>query len=166
MSIHDTHPFATPEGERDPLRQFRGRSPAPVGLWTAGEAGGRVGLTVSSFLVADGDPARVLGLLDEDSELWEAEPESFVVHLLAPGQEYVAEVFAGAAPSPGGPFRQGAWTASRWGPVLSGAAGWLGCRRVEEPPRHVGWALLVEAVVEHAEVGTADALSHVRGRYR
>ncbi len=121
---------------------------------------------MSSFLVAEGDPARVLGLVDEDSDFAEAEPERFVVHLLAPGQEYLADVFAGTAPSPGGPFRQGEWTDSAWGPVLTGAAGHLGVRRVPEVARHVGWALLLEGMVEHVSLGEADALSHVRGRYR
>ncbi|GGF38404.1 hypothetical protein GCM10011519_10010 [Marmoricola endophyticus] len=167
MTIHDSHPFATPEGDRDPLRRFRGRTPAPVSLWTTGEGPARSGLTVSSFLVADGEPARVLGLVDEDSELWDAEPERLVVALLSAGQEYLADVFAGLAPSPGGPFRQGSWEQSEWGPVPDGAAGWLGVRRVPEPPRHVGWGLLVEAVVEQVRLGPADdVLLHARGRYR
>lgn len=166
MSIHSEHPFAVPSGDRDPVRRFRGRTPAPVGLFTSGSGGSRVGLTVSSFLVAEGDPARVLGLLDEDSDFAEAEPETFVVHLLAPGQEYLADVFAGTAPSPGGPFRQGEWTDSAWGPVLTGAAGHLGVRRVPEVTRHVGWTLLLEGIVEQVSLGDAEAMTHVRGRYR
>ena len=166
MSIHSEHPFATAPGDRDPVRRFRGRTPAPVGLFTAGSGRDRVGLTVSSFLVAEGDPARVLGLVDEDSAFAEAEPERFVVHLLAPGQEYLADVFAGTAPSPGGAFRQGEWTDSAWGPVLTGAAGHLGVRRVPEATQHVGWALLLEGVVEEVSLTDTEALIHVRGRYR
>ncbi|MCW2757953.1 MAG: flavin reductase [Nocardioidaceae bacterium] len=164
MTIHTDHPFTS--GDRDPVRRFRGRAPAPVGLWTAGSGRDRVGLTVSSFLVADGEPSRVLGLVDEDSAFWDEEPTVFVVHLLAPGQEYLADVFAGTAPSPGGTFTQGTWSDSPWGPVLEGTAGHLGVRRVPQPPRHVGWGLLVEGVVEDASVTDADALVHVRGRYR
>ena len=76
-----------------------------------------------------------------------------------------AEVFAGAAPAPGGMFTQGEWSDSAWGPVLQGSAGWIGLK-LEPEAREVGWRLLVEGVVEHAEVGDREALTHVRGRYR
>ena len=67
--IHATDPFATPEHERSPVRRFRGRLAAAVTLWTAP---GPAGLTVSSTLVADGEPGRLLGLLDDESDLWTA----------------------------------------------------------------------------------------------
>ncbi|RLV48892.1 flavin reductase [Nocardioides mangrovicus] len=164
MTIHDEHPFLPERGDRDPLRRFRGRMPSPVTVWTAGTGVARVGLTVSSVLVADGDPARVLGLVDEDSTFADDLPETFVVNLLAPAHAYLADAFAGTAPSPGGPFRQGTWRESEWGPTLDGAAGWLGARRHEEP-RQVGWPLLVTAVVEQVELGEGEALGHLRGRY-
>ena len=69
VTIHSEHPFLPPEGERSPVRRFRGRMPSPVSVWTAERDGRRAGWTVSSILVADGDPALVLGLVDEDSEL-------------------------------------------------------------------------------------------------
>ena len=69
MTIHHCDPFATPEGQRSPVRRLRGRLAAPVTLWTAP---GPAGLTVSSMLVAGGEPGRVLGLIDEESELWSA----------------------------------------------------------------------------------------------
>ena len=69
VTIHSTDPFATPEEERSPVRRFRGRLPAAVTLWTAP---GPAGLTVSSTLVAAGDPGRVLGLVDDESDLWTA----------------------------------------------------------------------------------------------
>jgi hypothetical protein len=42
----------------------------------------------------------------------------------------------------------------------------MGVRRTATEPREVGWGLLVEGVVEHVEVGDAEAMMHVRGRYR
>ena len=182
MTIHSEHPFATPAGDRDPLRRFRGRMASGVSVWTAGEGRDRVGWTVSSFLVADGDPGEVVGVLDEDSALGERLADAgdgtggpgatFVVNLLAWEQRNLAEAFAGLAPAPGGVFRLGAWTGSDWGPVLEGSVGWLGARLRPGPVEHAGWGLLVRATVEHVEVGrevggTGGALlAHVLGRYR
>ena len=58
MTIHSTDPFATPEEQRSPLRRLRGRLAAPVTLWTADGPAGPAGLTVSSMLVAEGEPGR------------------------------------------------------------------------------------------------------------
>lgn len=169
MTIHSEHPFLPPEGERDPLRRFRGRLPAPVTLWTAGTGADRAGLTVSSVLVADGDPARILALVDEDSDLVAAATRTRTVAVSALAWQHrgLADAFAGTAPAPGGAYRLGEWEESAWGPVLRGTPGWVGARLVDEKPRHVGWALLLEAVVERAEVVSDDPiLTHVRGRYR
>ncbi|MGA8851354.1 MAG: flavin reductase family protein [Aeromicrobium sp.] len=165
MSIHSDHPFATPEGDRDPLRRLRGRMAAPVTVWTTGTGKERHGLTISSVVVAEGEPAHVLGLVDEDADFWTARPETVVVNLLGSPHRYVADVFAGSAPAPGGMFTQGEWDDSPWGPVLRDSVGWIGLRLAPDP-REVGWRLLVDGVVEHAEVGEADPLIHLRGRYR
>ena len=74
VTIHSDHPFLPPEGERSPLRRFRGRMVAPVSLWTAYAGERRVGWTVSSLLVADGPEPMLLGLLDPDADLTEADP--------------------------------------------------------------------------------------------
>ena len=166
MTIHTDHPFVPPEGDRDPLRRLRGRMPSPVTVWATGEGRARAGLTISSLLVAGGEPARVLGLVDADSDFWDADPTTWVVTVLGTEHRFLADVFAGTAPAPGGPFTSGTWTDSRWGPVLDGSAGWMGVRLADVEPRPVGWGLLVEGVVEHVEVGDADAMMHVRGRYR
>jgi flavin reductase (DIM6/NTAB) family NADH-FMN oxidoreductase RutF len=166
VTIHSDHPFVPPEGERDPLRRLRGRMPSPVSVWTTGAGRDRTGLTISSLLVAAGEPARVLGLVDADSDFWDADPATWVVNVLGTEHRLLADVFAGTAPAPGGPFTTGAWTDSDWGPVLGGSAGWMGVRRADTAPRPVGWGLLVEGVVEHVGLGDADAMVHLRGRYR
>jgi len=170
VSIHADHPFLPPEGERDPLRRLRGRVPAGVSVWTAGDDRRRAGWTVSSFLLADGDPAELLGLVDEEADLVDllAETGTLVVNLLSWEQRQLADVFAGLAPAPGGPFRVGRWTDSVWGPVLQGAVGWVGARLLAPPAEHAGWGLLLRARVEHAALDAADApvLESFRGRYR
>lgn len=165
MTIHTTHPFEPGEGDRDPLRRLRGRLPSPVSVWTTGVGRSRAGLTVSSFLVAAGEPARVLGLVDEESELWDERPEVLVVNVLGADHAWLADAFAGTAPAPGGPFTLGSWSDTDWGPALDDAVAHVGVRLVEDDPRHVGWGLLLEAVVEHVDVGDGAALVHTRGRY-
>jgi flavin reductase (DIM6/NTAB) family NADH-FMN oxidoreductase RutF len=156
-------PFATPEGDRSPLRRLRGRLAAPVSLWTSP---GPAGLTVSSMLVVDGEPGRVLGLVDDESQLWTAIEESgrFAVAPLRERDRQLADRFAGLLPAPGGVFSTGRWRDTGYGPVLEDLATWAGCRLVDHRP--CGWALLVEGVVEQVEVGPQDApLVHYRGRY-
>lgn len=172
MTIHSEHPFLTPDDERDPVRRLRGRIGGTVSLWTAGEGIDRAGLTVSSYLVAPGDPGRVVGLLHPDSDLLErlVDTRCAVLQLLEWRHRDVADVFAGLLPSPGGPFRRGEWEQSAWGPRLVGAPAWAGLRLVDDAraaPREVGWSVLVEAVVEHVEIGEETApLVHRRGRYQ
>jgi 3-hydroxy-9,10-secoandrosta-1,3,5(10)-triene-9,17-dione monooxygenase reductase component len=164
MTIHSTDPFATPEGDRSPVRRLRGRLPVPVTLWTAP---GPAGLTVSSLVLADGDPGRVLGLLDEESDLWEAARAAgrFVVSVLGPAHRELADRFAGLMPAPGGLFRGYEWTETPYGPVPAGSGGWAGCRL--DAARPYGWSLLVEATVERVETEELDdPLLYFRGRYR
>jgi 3-hydroxy-9,10-secoandrosta-1,3,5(10)-triene-9,17-dione monooxygenase reductase component len=164
MSIHSTDPFATPEEERSPVRRLRGRLPAPVTLWTAP---GPAGLTVSSMLVADGQPGRVIGLIDDESDLWAAVEAAgcFAVTPLGPGHRQLADRFAGLMPAPGGLFRGYEWHETRYGPVPVDAGGFAGCRL--DRARPYGWGLLVEATIEQVELGPAgEPLLHYRGRYR
>ncbi|MGH3508669.1 MAG: flavin reductase, partial [Nocardioidaceae bacterium] len=60
MTIRSEHPFADPEPARDVVRRFRGRLGGTVSVWTSGSGDGRVGLTVSSLVVAQGEPGHVL----------------------------------------------------------------------------------------------------------
>ncbi|WP_041833012.1 flavin reductase family protein [Actinoplanes sp. N902-109] len=163
--IHSTDPFATPDQDKSPVRRLRGRLAAPVTLWTAP---GPAGLTVSSMLVADGDPGRVLGLVDEESDFWDAVSvaKRFAVTPLEPDDQQLADKFAGLMPAPGGLFASGDWVGTDYGPVPAGRNTWAGCRLDAERP--YGWALLVEATVETVAIGGAAGvpLMHFRGRYR
>lgn len=171
MTIHSEHPFLPPESERDPVRRLRGRLGGAVSLWTSGGGdtpGARAGLPVASLLVATGEPAHILALVDQDADLTERlrQTRTAVVHLLEWQHRNLADAFAGAAPAPGGAFRLGRWTDSTWGPVLSGASAWAGVRLGADPPTPVGWSLLVDTTVEYVEIGEESApLGHRRGRY-
>jgi flavin reductase (DIM6/NTAB) family NADH-FMN oxidoreductase RutF len=170
VSIHASDPFATPEDLRSPLRRLRGRLPAAVSLWTAGGAGGSAGtaagLTVSSMLVVDGDPGRVVGLVDDESDLWTAIEATgrFAVIPLAEGDNQLAERFAGLMPAPGGLFATGDWDTTDWGPVPRGYP-WAGCGL--DGARAFGWSLLVEATIQRVDLAATAAkpLLHHRGRY-
>lgn len=168
MSIHSEHPFATPEAERSPLRRLRGRLPAAVTVWTAAYRGRRAGLTIASTLVVDGDPGRLVGVVDPDADLWEVASAAgrFAVVPLVAGQQQLADQFAGLAPAPGGLFRDAAaWRDTDWGPVLADATTYAGCRI--DTFREVGWSLLVEATIDHLDIGDATpALLYHRARYR
>ncbi len=173
MTIHASHPFADPEP--DPVRRFRGRVGGTVSLWTSGDEAaeeGRAGLTVTSFLVAAGEQARVLALLDPDAALTETLLASGrgVVALLAWEHRALAEMFAGTAPAPGGMFRQAEFEQTAWGPRLATARTWAGVRL--EEAAEVGWSRLVTTVVEHLEIdgagegdGDEEPLRHRRGRF-
>ena len=164
MTIHEEHPFADPEP--DPVRRFRGRVGGTVSLWTSGGETARAGLTVTSFLVAAGEQARLLALLDPDADLTETllATGTGVVQLLGWEHRDLAEMFAGTAPAPGGRFSHAAFEQTDWGPRLASAASWAGVRVEGEQP--VGWSTLVTTVVEHLEVGDGDEpLRHHRGRF-
>jgi 3-hydroxy-9,10-secoandrosta-1,3,5(10)-triene-9,17-dione monooxygenase reductase component len=174
--IHHVDPFATPEPDRSPVRRLRGRLVAPVTLWTAYGAqvdrledqasgrGQRVALTVSSLLVADGEPGRILGLVDDESDLFAALTATgqFAVCPLAAGEQAVADQFAGLAPM----VSDVTWIDTEYGPVLAGDRSWVGCRL--EASRPFGWGQLVEATIAEVTIGADDTapLAHHRGRYR
>lgn len=169
MTIHPGNPFADPEP--DPVRRFRGRLGGAVSLWTSGTAEQRAGLTVSSLMVAGGEPPRLLGLLDPDSALREVLESTgrAVVHLLRWQHRDLAETFAGLFPAPGGLFRGDGWEQTSHGPRLRTATTWA---LVEVEEVHlVGWSGLAtcriaEVVVDDSDAETEDVLEHRRGRYR
>lgn len=161
--IHASDPFATPETDRSPVRRFRGRLAAAVTLWTSP---GPAGLTVSSTTIADGDPAKVLGLIDDESDLWDtiSQTRRFAVVPLTESDQQLADRFAGLMPAPGGLFAHGEWTETAYGPVPASAGAWIGCTLDADRP--LGWSLLVEATIAEVHVvHDAAPLLHYRGRY-
>jgi 3-hydroxy-9,10-secoandrosta-1,3,5(10)-triene-9,17-dione monooxygenase reductase component len=153
VSIEFGNPFATPPGRREPARRLRGRLAAPVTVWTSGHPG--AGLTVSSVLVAEGDPPRLLGLLDPVTRLSEtiAETGTFVVHVLGEDDQRLGERFAENRPPIRGQFEGLTVTPSAWGPVLAGTRPLASCRLAAIHP--MGRAELVEGVIEEITLPVA-----------
>jgi flavin reductase (DIM6/NTAB) family NADH-FMN oxidoreductase RutF len=164
LTIHSTHPFADPE--QDPVRRLRGRVGGAVALLTAGDSEGRAGLTVTSFMVANGEPARVLALVDPDSDLADVVERTgrLVLQLLSWPHRDLAEAFAGTAPAPGGPFRMAPFEDTPWGPRLADATAWAGAS--VESVAEVGWSSLLTCAVDELTVDDEESpLVHRRGRY-
>jgi 3-hydroxy-9,10-secoandrosta-1,3,5(10)-triene-9,17-dione monooxygenase reductase component len=167
IRIGGQYPFATPPERRGLARRLRGRLVAPVTVWTAGSLREGAGLTVSSVLVADGEPARVLGLIDPTSAFWEAmrEAGAFVVHVLAEEDRSLADRFAEIRPPIRGMFDGLEVEASRWGPVLGGSRPRVGCRL--SGAMTVGYAELVEGIAKEVELPDfGDPLAWLHGSYR
>ncbi len=165
--IHYEDPFATPAEKREPWRRLRGRLAAPVTLWTGGPPEARAGLTISSLVVADGDPPSVLGLMNQTTDLFAAieETGAFVVHVLEDHDSALADRFAGLRPSPGGLFVDQDVTDSRWGPVLKARTNRAFCRLIDHSP--AGYQRLVRGAIERIDVEElASPLVLFRGRYR
>jgi flavin reductase (DIM6/NTAB) family NADH-FMN oxidoreductase RutF len=165
--IHDEHPFATPAEQRDPVRQLRGRLAVPVTVVTAGHGDQRTGLTVSSLVVAEGDPALVYCLLGPATDLLEAieDTERFVVHVVSQGHREVADVFAGLRPSPGGLFAGRTVTATPYGPQLDGFGTYALCSLVEA--REESYSVLVAGRIDEVVLeDLVDPLVYFRGAYR
>lgn len=148
------------------MRRLRGRLPSPVTIWTSGTLGNAAGLTVSSMLVADGEPGRVLGLIDDESELWESIESTgkFAVIQLEAEDRLLADRFAGLLPAPGGMFQDAEWLDTDFGPVLPEHS-WAACTLDQSRP--YGWGLLVEATIVTVTLDSdgSTALAHRRGRY-
>jgi len=164
--IHDEHPFATPMELRDPVRRFRGRLAAPVTVITSGPAEHRAGLTVSSLLVAEGEPSYVHFLCGTTTDLWDAIVESgaFIVHVLEQGHRPLADRFAGIRPSPGGLFAGIDVTDTEYGPELREARSRAYCRYAghRDEPMHA----LVHGLVERVELhDLREPLQYFRGEY-
>ena len=166
-SLRYGDPWADHQAERDPVRRLRGHLVLPVTIWLSGVTGGNqpAGLTVSSVLIAQGDPGVLAGLLSPLSDLaglLEKPGTAFVVHVLGDSHRRLAQHFAGELPAPEELL---ATTSSAYGPLLEAVPDRALCRSYAA--RAFGWSLMVEAVVEEVHVGRAGkALAWHHGRFR
>jgi flavin reductase (DIM6/NTAB) family NADH-FMN oxidoreductase RutF len=123
-------------------------------------------MTVSSLLVAEGDPAEVLGLLDPLSELFDrlVERGSFVVHVLEAADQRLAGMFAGAYPVD--PISEVDTVDGEFGPVIRGLRHTLGCRLGGS--EELGFQMLVRGRIEAVEIvaNVGQPLVRYQGRYR
>ena len=134
---------------------------------TAGDGDHRTGLTVSSLVVAEGDPSRIYFLLGSTTDLFYGLEETgkFVVHVLESGDQAVADVFAGLRPSPGGRFADVAVEQSEWGPVLTDIKTRAYC--TFEGGDEETFFIVAEGRVDKVELSDIDdPLVYFRGRYR
>ena len=137
-----------------------------MSLWTAGTPTARAGLTVTSWMVAGGEPGRVLALLDPDADLTDMllDTGRGVVQLLTWEDRDLADAFAGVAPAPGGVWRLAEWVDHDHGPRLAQAATWAAV--TVESDVEVGWSRLVTCTLDEVVVGDDEQpLTHRRGRY-
>jgi 3-hydroxy-9,10-secoandrosta-1,3,5(10)-triene-9,17-dione monooxygenase reductase component len=166
--IHEgEHPFVPPEDERDPVRRLRGRLAAPVTIITAGTGDDRAGLTVSSLMLAEGDPGSVHFLLGPTADVYDAmtDTDRLVVHVLGHEHRTLSEIFAGRRPNPGGPFAGVATTESAWGPVIDAIPDRAFCSGISAAEQ--GYSLLVSARIDEVVVADlTDPLLYFRGSYR
>ena len=165
--IHDDHPFAVPASERDPVRRLRGRLVAPVTVVTAGTGDGRTGLTVSSLMIADGEPGRLLFLCGRNADLGDtiAASGGFVAHVLERGDAWLSDRFAGVRPSPGGLFTGLEVIDGAHGPVIATIATRAECSvsRLAD----AGWYHLVEGTIVSVVGGEpTEPLVRYRAGYR
>ena len=165
--IHDEHPFAAPPDLRDPARQLRGRLASGITLLTSGGPDSRAGLTVSSLLIAEGEPSRVVVLVGEATDVWYAieQTGSWVLHVVGATDRGLSDRFAGLRPSPGGVFVGLDVEDTPWGPTIPSLATRAYCRL--ERSVETGFHRLVTGMVDQIDLeGAADPLVYYRGRYR
>jgi 3-hydroxy-9,10-secoandrosta-1,3,5(10)-triene-9,17-dione monooxygenase reductase component len=164
-AIHEENPFATPVELRDPARRFRGRLASGVTVITAGALPRAIGLTVSSLLVAEGSPNRILALIDDQTAEDVQSFGRFIVHVLAEGEQALSDRFAGLRPSPGGLFGGLEVDQSEHGPVLERIATRAFC--TWEHSIEMGHHTLTVGTIDRIELDNLDApLVYYRGRYR
>jgi flavin reductase (DIM6/NTAB) family NADH-FMN oxidoreductase RutF len=140
---------------------------APVTVITSGSGDHRTGLTVSSLVVAEGDPSRVYFLLGSTTDLFYGLEETgkFVVHVLEGDDAATADIFAGLRPSPGGRFANLAVEQSEWGPVLTDVETRAFC--TYEGGDEETFFIVAEGRIDELELSDLEVpLVYFRGAYR
>jgi 3-hydroxy-9,10-secoandrosta-1,3,5(10)-triene-9,17-dione monooxygenase reductase component len=163
--IHDDNPFA--QSADDPTRRLRGRLATGVTLITAGTPNRHTGLTVSSLVVVEGDPGRVVAVVGPNSDLYDIAGATgkFIVHLCEEEDAGLADVFAGIRPSPGGPFSGLDVLDTAWGPSIQSIGTRAFCSKAIIEP--LGWSGMLVGIIDRVEFGSnPDPLIHYRGGYR
>lgn len=164
---HDTNPFAAAGADREPVRRLRGRLAAPVTIVTSGEGDARTGVTVSSIVVAEGEPPLVYFLLGSATDLFPTIEKTgkFVVHVCEQPHRGLADVFAGLRPSPGGLFAGRSITDTEYGPVLDDVATRAYCSY--RAGAEDSYSVIMSGTIDRVEIGDVDdPLVYFRGRYR
>jgi len=123
------------------------------------------GITVSSVLVVEGEPASVFGLIAPLSDFWEAVIASkrFVVNVLDAHHVRAAEQFA--LRYPGDPFDGLTVVRSDSGPLLSDASTRFSSTLMAH--FEAGYSLMVQGTLDEIELADNPVrpLVHYRGRY-
>ena len=104
--------------------------------------------------------------LDPDADLTDVllDTGCGVLQLLRWEDRDLADVFAGTAPAPSGPWRMAEWVDTDHGPRLAHAGTWATLE--VESDVATGWSRLVTCVLREVVVGDdVDPLVHRRGRY-
>lgn len=164
VTLRVADPFETPAADRRIDRRLRARLVGPVTVWTAGTGTNRAGLTVSAVLVAEGDPAVLVGFIDPLSDLYDMvlERGRFLVHVLGTGDQRLAGMFAGSYPAD--PFAEVVTVEGIFGPVISGTRHLVGCELLGA--EDVGFQALVRGRIESIELLGSSPLVRYRGQYR
>lgn len=133
---------------------------------TAGRESNWSGLTVSSLLVVQGEPAQAHLVVGPATDMWDAAADTghFIIHICRAEDRRTADVFAGLSPSPGGVFAGVPATQSPWGPVLIDMPDRAYCRF--ESREEVGWSGVVIGMIEQVEMSDLqDPMVHFRSGY-
>jgi flavin reductase (DIM6/NTAB) family NADH-FMN oxidoreductase RutF len=136
--------------------------PAGVVVVAAPVEGGFRGLTATSFIPVSLEPPLVLVAIEANTVTREAIESAgrFSASLLARGQEFLAERFAGRAPLVKAGWSEIAHRLSIGGdlPWIDGAVAWFECRLERVVP--AGDHVLVLGAVTHFERGQGEPLVH------
>ncbi len=162
--IHSDNPFAQSD---DATRRLRGRLGSGVTVITSGKPETPTGLTVSSLVVVEGAPGRVIAVVGPNSDLYDTAIKSgrFIVHVCMREHAGLADVFAGLRPNPGGMFAGLSLDHTEWGPSIRSIPTRAYCSAATIAP--VGWSGLLTGVIDRVDFDTdPDPLIHYRGKYR